>query len=92
MSECSECGSSVEGELTKKPPIIRPAAWSEHAIEYGKILRPCQREHVVARRAPKRCALVSARRTQPFTQTTCRSVWTTSTRSLWAVITASISL
>ena len=48
MRECGEDGSSVKGELTEKPPIIRPAALSEHAIELGKILRPCQREQVVA--------------------------------------------
>jgi hypothetical protein len=52
MRDRGECGSSGEGELAEKPPLIRPAAlgaWSEHAIEQGKVLRPCQREHVVAR-------------------------------------------
>src|SRR5438552_2772565 len=49
MRDRGECGGSLEGELTEKPPIIRPAPWSEHAIKEGKILRACEREHIVAR-------------------------------------------
>ena len=46
-----ERGSSVERKLAEKPAIIRPAALGtcpEHAIEHRKILRACEREHVVA--------------------------------------------
>jgi hypothetical protein len=49
MRDRGECGSSIKGELTEKPPIIRPAALSEQPIEQGKILRARQREHVIAR-------------------------------------------